>query len=295
VEWKTVAVAGTTASLVLIEDIFWDTGAVSVTVIDAEDQPIYEPGPGEEPVWENVIVTGLYAEDVDIDGVRGRFSEAGFELLFVEVVGDRIWEREWLTRFHPMQFGQRLWVCPSGREVNADDAIIIQLDPGLAFGTGTHATTRLCLEWLEGNIVPGQQLLDFGCGSGILGIAALLLGADHVRAIDNDPQALVATLDNATRNQVQEQLLISMPEALVASSFDTVVANILAQPLIDLAEHLIASLKPGGHVLLSGIMVGQKDWVKAAYAKLEFVAEGELDGWVSLAAKKARLACEFFG
>lgn len=285
-EWKTLAVAGTTTSLALIEDLFWDTGAVSVTVIDAEDQPIYEPGPGEEPVWENVIVSGLFEDDLDIDEVRSRFVEAGHEVLFTEAVGDRVWEREWLTRFHPMQFGQRLWVCPSGREVNASDAVILQLDPGLAFGTGTHATTRLCLEWLEGNLVPGQVVLDFGCGSGILGIAALLLGAERVHGIDNDPQALVATLDNATRNQVQDRLQISMPEPLTTASFDIVVANILAQPLIDLAEQLMATLKPGGHVLLSGIMVSQREWVKAAYESFEFVAEGELDGWVSLAARK---------
>ncbi len=285
-EWKTLAVAGTTTSLALIEDLFWDTGAVSVTVIDAEDQPIYEPGPGEEPVWENVIVSGLFEDDLDIDEVRSRFVEAGHEVLFTEAVGDRVWEREWLTRFHPMQFGQRLWVCPSGREVNASDAVILQLDPGLAFGTGTHATTRLCLEWLEGNLVPGQVVLDFGCGSGILGIAALLLGAERVHGIDNDPQALVATLDNATRNQVQHRLQISMPEPLTTASFDIVVANILAQPLIDLAEQLMATLKPGGHVLLSGIMVSQREWVKAAYESFEFVAEGELDGWVSLAARK---------
>ena len=285
-EWKTLAVAGTTTSLALIEDLFWNTGAVSVTVIDAEDQPIYEPGPGEEPVWENVIVSGLFEDDLDIDEVRCRFVEAGHEVLFIEAVGDRVWEREWLTRFHPMQFGQRLWVCQSGREVNASDAVILQLDPGLAFGTGTHATTRLCLEWLEGNLVPGQAVLDFGCGSGILGIAALLLGAERVHGIDNDPQALVATLDNATRNQVQNRLQISMPEPLTAASFDIVVANILAQPLIDLAEQLMATLKPGGHVLLSGIMVSQREWVKAAYESFEFVAEGELDGWVSLAARK---------
>lgn len=285
-EWKTLAVAGTTTSLALIEDLFWNTGAVSVTVIDAEDQPIYEPGPGEEPVWENVIVSGLFEDDLDIDEVRSRFVEAGHEVLFTEAVGDRVWEREWLTRFHPMQFGQRLWVCPSGREVNASDAVILQLDPGLAFGTGTHATTRLCLEWLEGNLVPGQVVLDFGCGSGILGIAALLLGAERVHGIDNDPQALVATLDNATRNQVQHRLQISMPEPLTTASFDIVVANILAQPLIDLAEQLMATLKPGGHVLLSGIMVSQREWVKAAYESFEFVAEGELDGWVSLAARK---------
>jgi ribosomal protein L11 methyltransferase len=286
VEWKTVAVAGTTHSLATVEEAFWDTGAVSVSVIDAEDQPIYEPGPGEEPVWENVVVSGLYDEDVDLDMVRAALLKIEADVLFVETLGDRVWEREWLTRFHPMQFGQRLWVCPSGREVTADDAIILHLDPGLAFGTGTHATTHLCLEWLDGHVSQGDVILDFGCGSGILGIAALLLGAQKVRAIDNDPQALVATLDNATRNGVNDGVQVSMPEALQGVSYDTVVANILAQPLIDLAETLSATLKPGGHLLLSGIMSSQKDWVKAAYTNLVFVVEKELDGWVCLAAKK---------
>lgn len=285
-EWKTVAVAGTTHSLATVEEAFWDTGAVSVSVIDAEDQPIYEPGPGEEPVWENVVVSGLYDQDVDLDMVRAALLKIEADVLFVETLGDRVWEREWLIRFHPMQFGQRLWVCPSGREVTADDAIILHLDPGLAFGTGTHATTHLCLEWLDGHVSQGDVILDFGCGSGILGIAALLLGAQKVRAIDNDPQALVATLDNATRNGVNDGVQVSMPEALQGVSYDTVVANILAQPLIDLAETLSATLKPGGHLLLSGIMSSQKDWVKAAYTNLVFVVEKELDGWVCLAAKK---------
>lgn len=287
-KWKTVAVAGTTHSLAIVEEVFWDTGAVSVSVIDAEDQPIYEPGPGEEPVWENVVVSGLYEEDVDLGQVRAALQKISAEVLFVETLGDRVWEREWLTRFHPMQFGQRLWVCPSGREVTADNAIILHLDPGLAFGTGTHATTHLCLEWLDGNVSTGDIVLDFGCGSGILGIAALLLGAEKVRAIDNDPQALVATLDNATRNGVQGGVQVSMPDTLLAEHYDTVVANILAQPLIELAETLSASLKPGGHLLLSGIMSSQSEWVKAAYAGLDFVVEKELDGWVCLAAKKPR-------
>jgi ribosomal protein L11 methyltransferase len=288
VEWKTVAVAGTTHSLAVVEEVFWDTGAVSVSVIDAEDEPLYEPGPGEEPVWENVVVSGLYEEGVNLDQVRAALQAIKAEVLFVETLGDRVWEREWLTRFHPMQFGERLWVCPSGREVTAEDAIILHLDPGLAFGTGTHATTHLCLEWLDGNVSAGDLVLDFGCGSGILGIAALLLGAEKVRAIDNDPQALVATLDNATRNGVEGGVWVTMPGALVAECYDIVVANILAQPLIELAETLSASLKPGGHLLLSGIMTSQKDWVKAAYTSLDFAVEKELDGWVCLAAKKPR-------
>lgn len=290
-EWKTVAVGGVTETLEVIEETFWNTGAVSVTVVDAEDNPIYEPGPGEEPVWDSVIMTGLYEDNVDLEAVREQFAGAGQAILYVETVGDRVWEREWLSRFEPMRFGERLWVCPSNHTVTEKDAVVLHLDPGLAFGTGTHATTGLCLEWLDGHLQPGDAVLDFGCGSGILGIAALLLGASGVEAIDNDPQALAASLDNATRNQVNDLLHAALPSesgepAWAPGSFDTVVANILAQPLIDLAPVLTDSVRPGGHLVLSGIMSGQRDWVLEAYTHLSLVSDRERDGWVCLALQK---------
>ena len=295
--WKTIAASTTTNakatnpsgqsdSLDALEQFFWDTGAVSVTVVDAEDDPIFEPGPGETPVWAKVTVTGLYEDDIDVDAVTSALARTPFKFLYVEALGDKIWEREWLSRFEPMCFGRRLWVCPSGHEVNEVGSVVLKLDPGLAFGTGTHATTHLCLAWLDENIRTGQTLIDFGCGSGILGIAALLLGADKVVAVDNDPQAVTATIENARRNQVEDSILTELPRDEYNDSYDVVIANILAQPLIDLSEKLVGMMKPGAHIVLSGIMSGQKPWVKKAYEDLGLVfdAETELDGWVCLAA-----------
>ncbi|MBL4679371.1 MAG: 50S ribosomal protein L11 methyltransferase [Pseudomonadales bacterium] len=279
--WKTLGVSCTSAELEVLESLFWGTGAVSVTVIDAQDNPIFEPGPGEIPLWDNVTATGLYEDDSDIEAIKRQIKESGFKILFLEALGDRVWEREWLSRFKPMLFGERLWVCPTGYEVDVEGAVIMDLDPGLAFGTGTHATTKMCLEWLDQHVIAGMRVLDFGSGSGILGIAALLLGAESVLAVDNDSQALRASRDNAERNEVGERLQTSMPEAFESEKFDLVIANILAQPLIDLSNQLTSLLAPNGHLVLSGIMVAQSEWVKKAYS-LNFVDEKILDGWVCL-------------
>ena len=285
-DWKTLAARANSEQLHALEDLLWRTGAVAVTVADAEDKPIFEPGPGEIPVWDEVIATGLYEEKIDIELIRKTMKDDGFELLYVESLGDRVWERQWLERFQPMRFGQRLWVCPSGYEVSEPGAVVMDLDPGLAFGTGTHETTKMCLQWLDRWIEPGMTVLDFGSGSGILGIAALLLGASSVVAVDNDPQALVASRDNAKRNAVQDRLEVCYPLDLEPGKFDVVVANILAQPLIDLAAHLIDLMKPEASLLLSGIMESQSNWVKQAYP-LQFVGEKSDDGWVCLHARKS--------
>lgn len=284
-DWKTLAVRTDSGHLPGLEDLFWRTGAVSVTLVDAEDNPIFEPGPGEIPVWDQVTATGLYEEKIDVEVIRQSMKEAGFELLYVESLRDRVWEREWLTRFKPMQFGQRLWVCPTGHKVNKSGAVVMRLDPGLAFGTGTHATTKMCLEWLDRSIKPGMKVVDFGAGSGILGIAALLLGASSVVAVDNDPQALVASRDNAKRNAVDSRLEVCLPSDIKPEKFDVVVANILAQPLIDLAGQLIDMMKPQANLLLSGIMESQSNSVRQAYP-LQFVDEEIDDGWVCLHARK---------
>ena len=294
--WKTIAVGTSTSSvggkgdpLDELETFFWDSGAVSVTVVDAEDNPIFEPGPGETPVWEQVTVTGLFEDDVDVAEIKAALAKTTFQFLYEEALGDKIWEREWLSRFEPMRFGRRLWVCPSNHEVEDDDAVVMKLDPGLAFGTGTHATTHLCLSWLDEHIAPDQSVMDFGCGSGILGIAALLLGAGKVSAIDNDQQAVNATIENAKRNDVLDKISPELPKSEYKDTYDVVIANILAQPLIDLSGTLVAMMKPDAHIVLSGIMVGQKDWVKKAYEDLGlmFYAESELDGWVCLAAGRS--------
>ncbi len=293
--WKTIAAGTSTLAsgdkidpLEMLETFFWDNGAVSVTVVDAEDKPIFEPGPGETPVWEHVTVTGLFEDDVDIAGIKAALATTDFRFLYVETLGDKIWEREWLSRFEPMRFGQRLWVCPSNHEVEEDNAVVMKLDPGLAFGTGTHATTHLCLSWLDEYIQPNQSVMDFGCGSGILGIAALLLGAGQVAAIDNDQQAVNATIENANRNDVADKIFPELPKSDYRDTYDVVIANILAQPLIDLSGTLTDLMNPDAHIVLSGIMVGQESFVREAYEAcgLVFYAETELDGWVCLAATR---------
>jgi len=282
-EWKTLVVETTAEQLDQLETLFWAEGAVSVTVADAEDNPIFEPGPGEIPVWDQVIASALFNADVDVERVRQTLTNKQFTLLYVEELGDRVWEREWLIRFKPMLFGKRLWVCPTGHEVNAEDAVVMDLDPGLAFGTGTHATTMMCLKWLDGADQEGRSVVDYGAGSGILGIAALLLGAKQVIAVDNDPQALVASRANAERNRVESSLSTCLPDDFQreGKTFDLVIANILAQPLIELSGLLTGLMKLDGDLVLSGIMAKQSQMVKNAY-DLDLISEQEDDGWVCL-------------
>lgn len=284
--YRTIVVQSAKPRLDELETLFWNLEALSVTLEDAEDHPIYEPGPGEIPVWDSVIVSALFADTVDVQKVQIALTSQHFECLAEKKLEDRIWEREWLNRFKPMQFGENLWVCPSGHQVDVLDAVVMELDPGLAFGTGTHATTSMCLEWLDKHIQTDMRVMDFGSGSGILGIAALLLGAELVTAVDNDPQALTASRDNAIRNKVEERLETFMPDQYVDRSYDVVIANILAQPLIDLAGKLSGLLASGSSLVLSGIMVDQAAAVKKAYA-LEFVSEQVVDGWVCLHARKS--------
>ena len=282
--WKTLAVSVPGSEVDALEIILWDSGAVSVTLMDGEDAPLFEPGPGEVPLWEHVTVTAMYEDDADTDSIAETLRGQGYLVLFTDELGDRVWEREWLNQFKPMKFGEHLWICPTGYTVEEPDAVILHLDPGLAFGTGTHPTTALCLEWLDRNLVPGQSLLDFGCGSGILAIAGRLLGAKDIDGVDNDPQALVATEDNANRNGVRDDIQVFLPEAFAATetrTYDVVLANILAQPLVNLAHQLSGLVAPGGQLVLSGIMSTQAEWVAKAY-NLEFVEQREMDGWIRL-------------
>lgn len=284
--WRTIAVAATRESIDQLEELLWGQGAVSVTVEDGGDSPLFEPGPAETPLWDTIVATGLFEQDIDPASVRDVLAESGFSVLYADELADRAWEREWLERFKPMQFGERLWVCPTGHEVPARDAIVMNLDPGLAFGTGTHPTTHLCLRWLDGHIAPGLRVMDFGCGSGILGIAALLLGASAVVAVDNDPQAITATLENAERNGVDDRVLACLPANEPEGQYDVVVANILAQPLVDLAPHLTELLGGGkARLVLSGIMASQVEWVRTAYPAIDFEPAVTLDDWVCLVGK----------
>jgi ribosomal protein L11 methyltransferase len=272
---------------------FFETqGALSVTLVDAADQPLFEPDPGTTPLWPATRVTALFAADLDLLPVKQALAEHfGVGLLdriVEQPLQDQDWERAWLDRFKPMRFGAHLWICPDGqRPPAAEGQVLIDLDPGLAFGTGTHPTTALCLAWLDHHPPRGQRVLDFGCGSGILAIAALKLGAASVWGVDIDQQALWASRDNAARNQVADRLTTALPDELTEKNFDLLLANILANPLIELAPRLTDLVRPGGQLVLSGILSEQVDEVQQAYAPwFCFSAPVEKEGWVRLHAER---------
>lgn len=266
------------------EDRLLEVGAVSVTFIDGADQPIYEPDLGTTPLWQHTHLLALFeqpATEQQVTALLALYGEAVPTLAFEEIE-DQDWERSWMDEFHPMQFGQRLWIVPSWHEAPDPSAVNILLDPGLAFGTGTHPTTSLCLQWLDGEPLTGQQILDFGCGSGILAIAGLLLGATQAVGTDIDSQALEASRDNAKRNQIADSAFeLYLPEAMPTRQFDTVVANILAGPLVSLAPVISSYTRPGSRLALSGILAEQAAEVRAAYAELfELDPTVEQEGWV---------------
>lgn len=263
-------------------------GALSITLQDDADDPVLEPGPGQTPLWPTVRLRGLFAGDTDrariLAGLRELNAAQRPGNVQFRDVGERDWTRAWMDRFRPMRFGRRLWIVPGGMTApEAPDAVVIHLDPGLAFGTGTHPTTALCLEWLDGWSGAGRTVVDYGCGSGILGIAAALLGARRVVAVDNDPQALLATADNAGRNGVADRVEVMAPKDYAPAAHDLVLANILAQPLIALAPRLAASAAAGGRIVLSGLLETQRDEVAAAYRETCREAGGAAqDGWARL-------------
>ncbi len=252
-----------------VEEIFARHGACSITLSDGGDDPVLEPDIGETPLWPKTFITALLPEDADTDSLRADLLHGlGLAQLpehRVERLGDRAWEREWLRDFRPMRFGRRLGVCPGDQGVPAADAVVVRLDPGLAFGTGTHATTALCLEWLDALDLRTRTLLDVGCGSGVLAIAGLKLGCRAATATDIDPQALLATRENARRNDVGSRLQIVESLADVDATFDVVVANILAGPLIDMADSIARRLAETGTLGMSGVLSTQVDDVLAAF------------------------------
>ncbi|MGR9071805.1 MAG: 50S ribosomal protein L11 methyltransferase [Gammaproteobacteria bacterium] len=267
--WKQLTVTTPKNRAEAVSDLFSSFGAVSVTYMDAADEPVYEPDPGETRIWNQTDVIGLFDSEADLSPVKsfisGQFEEIPESAWRQESLEDEIWERKWLEHYRPMLFGDRLWVCPSGQEKKGDETVSLILDPGLAFGTGTHATTALCLEWLATNDARGKTLVDYGCGSGILAIAALLLGARQAHAIDIDPQALTATRDNAQKNGVLNGIRCYFPERFPDIQADIIVANILAHPLIELAPRIGRLVKPGGSLVLSGILTEQSGPVIEAY------------------------------
>lgn len=265
-------------------------GAIAVSLTDGGDDPVLEPGPGEMPLWPELRMLALFGQSADprmmaavLTAVLGLPDGS----IRIEALADRAWEREWLRDFRPMRFGRRLWVCPGGQQAPDADALVLELDPGLAFGTGTHATTALCLEWLDGQPLAGRRVLDHGCGSGILALAALRLGAAAATAFDIDPQALQATAENARRNRLEAGLTIAATAASIRGPFDVVLANILAGPLVELAPALARCCAPGGSIALAGLQDAQSPEVARAYGPwFDIGPAARRDGWTMLAGRR---------
>ncbi len=268
------------------EDAAFNLGALSVTLTDSRDDAVLEPAPGEVRLWPATRLQALFADGTDAGPVTTALAQQlGVEAARIRprIIADRLWEREWLKDFHAMQFGTRLWVCPRHEVVTDPAAIVVLLDPGLAFGTGTHATTAMCLGWLDAHLSPGARVIDFGCGSGILAIAALKLGAQCAWCHDIDPQALLATAENAQSNGVAKATVICATAAALPAGVDVLLANILSGPLCELAAGFAALVRSGGHVILSGLMLHQEAEVTAAYdAWFDTTPIAVRDGWVAL-------------
>jgi ribosomal protein L11 methyltransferase len=275
-----------------VETALLEIGASSITFSDRGDEPVLEPKPGEIRLWSDTLVRALFDESRDalqsVAHLAGRLGPHITNSARVTAVRPRNWKRTCLEHWTSMRFGRRLWVCPTAAAAPDDpDAVVVRLDPGLAFGTGTHPTTALCLQMLDGLQLRGRSLIDYGCGSGILGIAALKLGAAHVIGVDLDPQALAATRENAIRNDVSSKLETQAVPASLAPA-DVVVANILAEPLIDLAPVLTAGCTIDGDLILSGLLKTQVYAVKAAYTSaFDIVRVVGRDDWSCIHARRA--------
>jgi ribosomal protein L11 methyltransferase len=278
------------AEIQQLEDLMLSAGAVAVTMEDNADEPVLEPGVGETPLWGKTRLSGLFDAGIDVDALLSVFSKRTLEQCNhrIEILEDKDWEREWMQHYQPMQFGDSLWICPSWLEPPDPLATNLLLDPGLAFGTGTHPTTALCLQEIAGMTLAGLQVVDYGCGSGILGVAALKLGAVHALCVDNDPQALAASRDNAGRNAVADSALtVALPEEVDLRAYagvaDLVIANILAGPLLSLSDRLLGFLKPGGTLLLSGLIQSQAEDLRTHYSeRISLSVAGETEGWICL-------------
>lgn len=255
-----------------ISDFFSELGSVSITYMDAKDDPVYEPAIGETKIWDSTQVIALFEMNVEPEIIKtllfSQFKDLPLSSWAEEIIEDQVWERVWMEHYHPMKFGKNLWVCPTGQEKKEEGFVCLTLDPGLAFGTGTHPTTALCLEWLASHDMSNKIVIDYGCGSGILAVTVALLGAKEVYAIDIDPQAIITTKANAEKNNIQDKIKCYLPEQFSAFKVDIVLANILANPLCELSESISALLKPQGQLVLSGILNEQANLVIDTYKKL---------------------------
>lgn len=274
------------------EAALFAAGAVSVTLTDAVDDAILEPAPGEVRLWPRTVLQALFpAEAAGPEAIVALATALAIPADRIRAghVAERVWEREWLKDFHSMRFGRRLWIVPT-HEVPPDDpgSVCVRLDPGLAFGTGTHPSTALCLTWLDAHLGPGAAVIDYGCGSGVLAVAAARLGAGAVHAFDIDPQALIATRDNAAANGVAGRVRVHDEAATLPGEVNVVIANILAGTLVELAPRLCALLAGGGQIVLAGILRQQVHEVRAGFAPwLDLAVFAERDGWSALAGRRA--------
>ncbi|MHB8678891.1 MAG: 50S ribosomal protein L11 methyltransferase [Rudaea sp.] len=291
--WHELSLTLPAAQQASVEAALEDLGALSVTLADADadtpdERAIFEPGVGETPLWNTVVLQALFAAEIDRTGLVHALADlvSGIELsqIVFRDVEDQDWTRAWLDTFKPMRFGGRLWIYPWNVEApDSRDAVIVRLDPGLAFGSGTHPTTALCLEWLDGCGLAGKTVVDYGCGSGILAIAALKLGAARAIGVDNDEQAIAASRDNAQRNGVADKLDLYLPRHFPQIQSDVLVANILAAPLAEFAPLFARSVKQGGALALSGILDGQQDELLARYAEwFDHLRATQRDGWIRI-------------
>ncbi|MDR5772547.1 MULTISPECIES: 50S ribosomal protein L11 methyltransferase [unclassified Caballeronia] len=276
-----------------LSDALLDVGALSVSVEDADadtpdEQPLFgEPGlTPEKSAWKRSRVVALLADDADpavlLAAAANEIRLADTPAYSLREVEEQDWVRLTQAQFDPIHIGERIWVVPSWHDAPDPDALVLELDPGLAFGTGSHPTTRLCMEWLEQSVKPGQSLLDYGCGSGILAILAKKCGAQPVYGIDIDPQAVESARQNSERNHAD--VIYGLPDECPAGEFDIVVANILSNPLKLMASMLASKVKAGGRIALSGILARQADEVAAVYAQwIDIAVWREHEGWVCLA------------
>ena len=282
--WLQISVEAERDKVEAVSEAFDSLGALSVTVLDAGDESLLEPAPGETPLWSAARLTALFEDSVNVSAIEQQLQDllpAATSCFRSEILEDRDWSSTWRDSFGAMCFGRRLWVCPVGEQPDDPDSIVVHMDPGMAFGTGTHATTAMCLEWLDANTPRNLSVIDYGCGSGILAIAAHKLGVANVTAVDIDPQAVQATQENARRNGCD--IRVCHPDALGQGSVALVVANILANPLIELAADLSTRVHPGGKLVMTGILADQSEAVKAAYIDWFVFAEPLYrDEWVLL-------------
>ena len=294
--WQQINVSIRSEHLATIEKIVMEHGALSITYLDAANQPVFQKKPGSTPLWDNTILSCLFPADKNLQSLlwllRAQPIIDNDTSLEIQLIEDKDWERSWMANFKAMAFGKTLWICPSWQEPPDPNAVNVMLDPGLAFGSGTHATTALCLRWLEQADLMGKHVIDYGCGSGVLAIAASLLGAATIHGVDNDPQAITATLENSRRNNLQPSKIPAfLPEDFLKNaehtSADILLANILAEPLIQLAPRFAELVKPGGKIVLSGLLENQAEEIIQRYDAWFDMDEPCLkDDWVRLNGKR---------